>query len=496
MNHVIDRRQFLDFVCAAGAGGLFAGIGPTAQGAEAARSPQGAGELLVGAAATSITPNKPVALAGQMHTRISKAVESPVMATALALESRRGEQTADQAVFVACDLVAIRGGIIEKVREQVKGRLPGLDVNKLVFSATHTHSAPVLVEGTYNIPKDGVMQPSEYLEFLLGRLSDVIVQAWQSRAPGRVGWGLGHAVAAQNRRAVYADGHAEMYGQTNRPDFRGIEGYEDHGVHVLFFWNRDQKLLATAVDVACTAQEVENNLAISADYWHEVRKRLQARHGDGLVVLGWIGAAGDQSPHLMYRKAAEERMRKLRGLTRLEEIARRIDRAWEDAYEVAQKEQHAEVVFAHRVQTIELPTRKVTAQEYEQAKTQVEKLSKDPRQQALVRWHQRVVDQYAQQQARQGESYSMELHVVRMGDVAIATNDFELFTDYGVAIQARSPATQTVVIQLAGGGTYLPTERAVRGGGYSAIPQSNRVGLPGGQVLVDRTVELIGAMWK
>jgi len=55
---------------------------------------------------------------------------------------------------------------------------------------------------------------------------------------------------------------------------------------------------------------------------------------------------------------------------------------------------------------------------------------------------------------------------------------------------------QTVVIQLAGGGTYLPTERAVRGGGYSAIPQSNRVGPPGGQILVDRTVELIQAMWK
>ena len=90
----------------------------------------------------------------------------------------------------------------------------------------------------------------------------------------------------------------------------------------------------------------------------------------------------------------------------------------------------------------------------------------------------------------------MELHVVRVGDVAIATNDFELFTDFGVRIQARSPATQTFVIQLAGGGTYLPTERAARGGGYGAIAQSNRVGPEGGQVLVDRTVELIDSMWK
>jgi len=496
MNRGIDRRLFLDIVCAVGACGLSTGVGPLAWGADTPDVPRGAGELLVGAAAMNITPDKPVALAGQMHTRISKAVESPVMAEVLALESRRGEKAADQAVFVACDTVAIRGGLIEKVRELVKGRLPELDVKKLIFSATHTHSAPVLVEGTYNIPKEGVMQPTEYLEFMAGRVSDAIVQAWKSRAPGRVGWGLGHAVVAHNRRTVYANGHAQMYGQTNRPDFRGIEGYEDHGVHVLLFWGRDQKLRATAVNVACTAQEVESNLAVSADFWHEVRKGLQARHGENLVVLGWIGAAGDQSPHLLFRKAAEERMRKLRGLTRLEEIARRIDRAWEDAYEVAQKDQQDQVIFAHRVETIELPERTVTPQECEQAKAEVEKLSKDPRQQARMRWQQRVVDQFERQRAKRSEPYTMELHVVRVGDVAIVTNDFELFTDYGVAIQARSPATQTVVIQLAGGGTYLPTERAVRGGGYSAIPQSNRVGPEGGQVLVDRTVELIRAMWK
>jgi hypothetical protein len=501
MNHRIDRRGFLNLACAAGAGGLVAGIGPASQGGEArpapatAAAPQ-AGELLVGAASISITPDKPVALQGQMHTRISKAVESPIIAAALALESRRGGQAVDQAVFVACDLTVLRGGIIEKVREHVKGRLPDLDVAKVIFSATHTHSAPVLVEGAYDIPKDGVMQPTEYFEFLLGRLSDAIVQAWQSRKPGRVGWGLGHAVVAQNRRAVYADGHAQMYGNTSRPDFRGIEGYEDHGLHMLFFWDRDQKLLATAIDVACTAQEVESNLAVSADFWHEVRQSLQARQGEGLVVLGWIGAAGDQSPHLMYRKAAEERMRKLRGLTRLAEIARRIDAAWADVYEVARKDQHSDVVFAHRVQTIELPTRTVTVEERDEAERQVEKLSKDPRQGTLMRWHQRVVDRFNEQQAGKAEPYAMELHVVRLGDVAIATNDFELYTDYGVAMQARSPATQTVVVQLAGGGSYLPTERAVRGGGYGAIPQSNRVGPEGGQVLVDRTVELIQSLWK
>ena len=58
---------------------------------------------------------------------------------ALVLETRQGQESVDQAVFVACDLVADREGVIEKVRERLKDRLPDLQVSKLVMSATHTH---------------------------------------------------------------------------------------------------------------------------------------------------------------------------------------------------------------------------------------------------------------------------------------------------------------------------------------------------------------------
>jgi len=89
----------------------------------------------------------------------------------------------------------------------------------------------------------------------------------------------------------------------------------------------------------------------------------------------------------------------------------------------------------------------------------------------------------------------MELHVLRIGDIAVCTNEFELFTDYGIRMQARSKALQTFVIQLAGPGTYLPTEKAVKGGSYSAVIESMIVGPEGGQILVDRTVKLINDMF-
>ncbi|WP_406698159.1 hypothetical protein V5E97_04825 [Singulisphaera sp. Ch08] len=455
-----------------------------------------AAELHVGGATTSITPDRPVAIAGQMLTRIARNVENPVTATALALESREGDKVLDQAILISCDLVTIDSAIIDQVRRLLKQRLPDLDSQKVVLNATHTHTAPVMKEGEYEIPKDGIMQPTEYADFLAKQVADAAVKAWQARKPGRVGWGLGHAVVAQNRRAVYADGHAQMYGVTNLANFRGIEGSEDQGVEVLFFWNPEGKLLATAINVACPSQEVEGLSAVNADFWHEVRETLRSRHGKDLLVLAWTGAAGDQSPHLMYRKRAEERMRTLRGLTRLKELATRIVGAWDEAYDGARKEQHADAPLVHKVATIQLPVRVVSDAEVAAAKSKIESLSKDPVNRRSVVWHQEVVDRHERQKAGPVNPYPMELHVIRLGDVAIATNDFELFTEYGIQMKARSRALQTFIIQLAGPGSYLPTERAVRGGGYSAIVESNLVGPEGGQVLSDETVNLINSLWQ
>ncbi|WP_153556852.1 hypothetical protein [Roseimaritima sediminicola] len=455
-----------------------------------------AAELHTGGATVSITPEQPVALSGQMHTRIAKTVASPVTATALAIEAREGDEVVDQAIMVSCDLVAIREGILELVRDRLKERIPDFDVQKLFISATHTHTAPVMRQEAYQLPEEGIIQPDEYVQFLADQIADASAQAWQSRRPGSVGWGLGYAVVALNRRSVYADGSAQMYGSTSRSNFRGLEGYEDHGVEVLCFWDENDKLFATAINVACPAQEVESGSVVDADFWHQVRQSLRAKYGEDLLVLGWTGAAGDQSPHLMYRKAADERMRKLRGLSRLEELSRRIVVAWEEAYEGARQEKHRDVPFVHSVQAVDLPERLVTEQEAAALRTKVANLSSDPSKKRRMLWHQAALDRFERQQAGDQRPYPIELHVIRLGDIAIATNPFELFTDFGIQMKSRSPALQTFVVQLTGPGSYVPSRRAAQGGGYSAIVESNEVGHEGGQELTERTVEAIQSLWS
>ena len=55
-------------------------------------------------------------------------------------------------------------------------------------------------------------------------------------------------------------------------------------------------------------------------------------------------------------------------------------------------------------------------------------------------------------------------------------------------------ATQTFILQMSGFDSYLPTERALAGGHYSAVPQSNIISPEGGQMLVDKTVEIVGEL--
>jgi len=175
-------------------------------------APLHAAELWVGAASRDITPDQPVALDGQRNVRISKKPETPISATALALESRDGDRVLDRAIIVSCDLVAIRPGILQQVRDKVKPRLPDFDLTRLFLGATHTHTAPVTIEGRYTLPDSGIMKPAEYAQFMTDRVAEAIVESWENRRVGKVGWGHGHAVLAQNRRAVYAYGSAAMYG--------------------------------------------------------------------------------------------------------------------------------------------------------------------------------------------------------------------------------------------------------------------------------------------
>ncbi|MBN2293204.1 MAG: hypothetical protein JXM70_12310, partial [Pirellulales bacterium] len=246
----------------------------------------------------------------------------------------------------------------------------------------------------------------------------------------------------------------------------------------------------------------------NADFWHPVRETLKKKYGQKLCVVGLVGAAGDQCPaqgsFIKHSQKAEQRMLRLRKTDHVGELARRIVRAVNDTFEVVRNDRHTAVPLVHKVETVNLPMRVVTQGEYDKAKRVCDqyatKVAKDPKASdqhyRRMKWYKVTVERFERQKTDPSPTYPVEIHVLRIGDAVICTNPFELYTEYGIRIKARSKAEQTFVVQLAGRfAWYLPTAEAIRGGGYSTEVESNMVGPEGGQALVDRTVETINSMF-
>src|SRR5690606_13924170 len=122
-----------------------------------------ANQLYIGHASTDISPLLPVAVTGQFNLRIAEEAETPLTANVLVLENRGNNPAYETAIFVSCDVLYIPVDLIREVRQKVKTKLPDLEVEKIILNATHTHTAPVLVEnGEYLIPKEGLTQVRDY----------------------------------------------------------------------------------------------------------------------------------------------------------------------------------------------------------------------------------------------------------------------------------------------------------------------------------------------
>ncbi|NLB54248.1 MAG: hypothetical protein GX811_00500, partial [Lentisphaerae bacterium] len=275
--------------------------------------------LQIGWAHVNVTPDGPVNLAGQFHMRISKGIHDPVTVTALALS--KGPSLEDSVIFVSADRPTFRDNryehntFLKRCHAAIRKLTPEIDPNMVILNATHTHSAPNTTIGQYADVPEGVMTPEEYIEILLDGIAQAVSEAWNSKKDGAIAFGLGTAVVGHNRRATFVDSAdsvtpetelnnyvSHMYGNTNDPTFRHIEGYEDHYVDLLYTFDTSENLTGVIINLACPSQETENNMEVSADFWYEVRTEIKKAFGDHVNVITQSSPAGDQSPHRLWQK--------------------------------------------------------------------------------------------------------------------------------------------------------------------------------------------------
>lgn len=488
--------------------------------------------MRIGWSEIDITPKKKIKLAGQFYERVSEYVESPVCVVAMAISTND-----DHAVFCACDLESIYPNLLALARRKIgaaNGAAAGPDPRKVMISATHTHTSyeykgedkrdsslnvlsRVLPDSMKYVPKvtaEDVMTSEEALEYLSDKIAEAALSAWNSREEAFYANEFGRAAVGMCRRVVYDDGTAKMWGDTDLANFDCLEGGSDSGIELLYTFDKNKKPTGVVANVACPSQVLEQRSFVSSDYWGKVRQYLREAFGNDFKVLGLCSAAGDQCPrdlvrwvepetpiddpnvirnHPLLRKA-DPSMFDIKGCRR---VGKRIaDEILAVSKEI--EEYRKDGVFRHCVRSLNLPLRRVTITEYEAAKRSLEEYIKNCgdtgeftfKDNAAMHVCAGVMARFEHQQ--KVDLHNAELHVIRLGEVAFATNSFELFLDYGNRIRARSQAQQTFLVQLCcGSDGYLPTEKAERGSHYSAYVSSGVTGHEGGDLLVRETLETI-----
>ncbi|MBR5922809.1 MAG: hypothetical protein IKZ59_03335 [Clostridia bacterium] len=503
--------------------------------------------LKIGWSKQDISTDKPFPLGGQAYIRFSRFVLDPIYVTALTVENG-----GNHIIFLSTDVSDIPGSVLNSVKTEVSRINADINPLNIIINATHCHSAPMLSPGDTvgeygkfsELPHDGVplSRPGEYFDFFVSRCAKAILDSFNSRSEGYISYGYGFATTSHNRRAVYfkdmtedsdnkllklTEGSAKMYGRTDIPEFSHLESGADPYVNFMFTFGADKKLTGAVINVPSPSQNIELEYSISADFWHDVRVGLAERYGD-IYILPQCGAAGDLAPRARYYDKAEERRFRLKyadvklhdGLVNPTEIFRRKDiaeqiiAAFDDVYPWAKKEKLSDVPVLHTVKEIGLEKRCITQEEYDyfdsarldyedkppiSTDDKVYDLKRNTRNISAKYDNETIVKRYKEQY--NSESFITEIHTVRIGDIAFASNQFELYMDFAHRIAARSPFVQTFIIELAAqpgrpSGSYIATERAVKCRGYSANLFSNYVTPNGGTKLVEATLDELNNLYK
>ena len=492
-------------------------------------------QIKIGWSEVDITPKEKISLAGQFFERISDEVESELKAIAWAVES-------DGEAMIICeaDLVSIGDNLHGEVKRIVSEKT-GIPESKIITGAIHSHTSYTyerwMVAGGSDfgkkylderLPEDmkyeplvsgeECMSPKAALDFLIEKLSEACISAWNNRAPGYYKNAFGRVAVGMCRRVSYDDGSTKMWGDTNHPNFTELEGGNDSGMELIFTYDENKNLSGIVANIACPAQVVEHRSFISSDYWGKVRENIKKKYGD-VKVLGLCSAAGDQCPRDMIRwvnpespiddpnikregyieRRADPSMFDVSGLKL---VGKRISNEIISVFEELDGELESEAILVHETINLTMPLRKVTIAEYNNAIEKIDDFIAKNRGKhtsfedaAALHVYSGTLSRYALQKIM--STYEDEIHIIRFGDVAIATNPYELFLDYGNRIRARSLAKQTFLIQLScGSRAYLPTEKAEKGSHYSAYVSSGMTGHEGGDILVAATLDHLNKMFK
>lgn len=436
-----------------------------------------AGELQVGVAATNITPPRGAPMAGYYRERAADGVLDEIFSKAIVIE-----QDGAKAAFVSLDIITTTRPITLAARKLIAEQT-GIPEDRVMISATHSHTGPVLKRDSIMDDLTGGKTPPAlaYTDGLPALIARSVFDANARLAPAKAFATVGREEGLSfNRRFWLQDGTVGW----NMPklDKRIVRpaGPIDPDVGVLYLETaaKNPSPLATYVNFAMHP-DVVGGTKISADYPYYLAKRLSEYKGDKMMTFFANGCCGN----LNQRNVAWADPQK--GKEEAERIgtvlASAVFKSWASLQRLQSYPPRA------RSTLVSLPLPKFSDAEAEAARAVALRMS-DPKIGTVPKAKAFCTLDVL---AREGKPLDVEVQAIAFSDdLAIVSLPGEIFVELGLAIKKDSPFKHTFIAELANGSIgYIPNRSAYPEGNYEVV--SARCAEGSGEMLVEAALKLL-----
>ena len=405
-----------------------------------------------GAFAMDVTPtNFPVIVNGGFLAKTADKVHSQLHVRWLVLDDGR-----TRLALGVLDTCVVPVEFADAVKARAT-KLTGIPADRIMLSATHTHSAPSLMQAL------GTPPDPNYPAFALPRIVEGLKRAMDNLAPARVGWAVAQAPKHTHTRVWIrrpdkmltnpfgeVTVRANMHPGYQNPDAIGPVGPSDPELTVLAVQSPDGKPIAA---MANYSMHYFGCPAVGADYYGLFAEKIGplVGAGNGFVGIMSQGTSGDQ--HWMdYSQPKRD--------TNIDVYASELAQIAADAYKSIVFDDWVPLVM--REKTLRIATRQPDAKRLAWARELVEKMGdRQPKSQPEV---------YAREALwlKENPVRNVKLQAVRVGDLGIAIWPCEVFAISGLKIKAQSPLQPAMNIELANAEEgYIPPPEIHPLGGYN-----------------------------
>ena len=398
-------------------------------------------------------------------------------------------------VFVVVDNV----GIIREVFDEAKRLIfdeTKIPTAQILISSDHTHSASS-ASGLGNLRGgwNAGMPLDDYQRFLVRRIADGVRIAVNNLEPARIGWGAGNVPQHLfNRRWKMKNPVVNPFGGMDQvlmnpgiknPELLEPAGSTDPQVSFISVQSLKGRPIGILANYSLHYVGGVPKDHISADYFAVFADRIQElvkadRQDPSFVGIMSNGTSGDVN-NINFSGPAEKHEPYAKMRIVANDVANEVLRVYQTI-------QYKDWVPLRAAQSeLNLKVRRPSPEMIAYA----QKVLAKPETETPVHRLEKTYAERTMQMNGWPDNIDVLMQTFRIGELGVAAIPFEVFTEIGLEIKAKSPFKSSFTIELANGSYgYLPTPEQHQVGGYETWLGTNKVEKEASRKIVTEILKL------